>query len=100
MWDAEIRRVVGEDGAVGAPSVTVVSQERCTGTLVRGVPQLIVVIDDPAVTRRVLHHLGLPTEVPDARPARAPPVPLLDGSSCIGHAPDDSTAKTPPDSLF
>ena len=39
---------------------------------------LIALIDDPGVVRRVLQHLGLPTEVPEARPARAPP--LLDGA--------------------
>ena len=34
---------------------------------------MIAVIDDPAVVERVLRHLGLPTEIPEARPARAPP---------------------------
>ncbi len=49
---------------------------------------MIALIDDPAVIRRVLQHLRLPTEVPEARPARAPPVPLLDGAPCSGDAPD------------
>jgi len=56
---------------------------RCGGRL-----KLIALIDDPAVTRRVLQHLRLPTEVPEARPARAPPMPLLDGAPCSGDAPD------------
>jgi len=30
--------------------------------------QLIATIDDPAVVRRILTHLGLPTDVPAARP--------------------------------
>lgn len=34
-------------------------------------------VDDPAVIGRVLKHLGLPTEVPEASPARAPPLHLL-----------------------
>ena len=32
--------------------------------------ELIALIDDPKVIRRILRHLGLPTEVPAARPAR------------------------------
>ena len=39
---------------------------RCGGRL-----RLIAVIDESAVTQRILRHLGLPTEVPEARPARA-----------------------------
>ncbi len=35
--------------------------------------RLIAVIDDPAVVKRILRHLELPTEIPEARPARAPP---------------------------
>ena len=50
--------------------------------------KLIALIDDPAVIRRVLQHLRLATEVPEARPARAPPVPLLDRAPCSGDAPD------------
>jgi len=32
--------------------------------------ELIALIDDPKVIRRILRRLGLPTEVPAARPAR------------------------------
>jgi hypothetical protein len=35
--------------------------------------ELITLIEDPSVIRRILRHLGLPTEVPAARPARRPP---------------------------
>ncbi len=48
---------------------------RCGGRLT-----LIALIDDPAVIGRMLQHLELPTEVPEARPARAPPALLLDGA--------------------
>ncbi len=65
---------------------------RCGGRL-----KLIALIDDPAVIRRVLRHLELPTEVPEARPARAPPVLLLDGAPCSGDARKDSTSTIPPD---
>jgi hypothetical protein len=36
--------------------------------------ELIALIEDPTVIRRVLCHLGLPTDVPAARSARAPPM--------------------------
>ena len=38
--------------------------------------RLIALIEDARVIRRILGHLGLPTEVPAARPARPPPIPL------------------------
>ena len=59
LWADLMRRSLGLD-------VTVCP--RCGGPL-----QLIALSDDPAVIHRVLRHLGLPTEVPEARPARAPP---------------------------
>ena len=65
-WAELMRRSLGLD---------VLACPRCGGRLT-----LIALIDDPAVIRRVLQHLGLPTEVPELRPARAPPVPLLDGA--------------------
>ena len=37
---------------------------------------LIALIETPPVIRRILSHLGLPTEVPAARPARPPPLPI------------------------
>jgi hypothetical protein len=42
--------------------------------------RLIALIDQAAVVERILHHLGLPTEVPEPAPARAPPClpPLLE----------------------
>jgi hypothetical protein len=47
--------------------------------------RLIALIDDPRVIRRLLGHLGLPTDVPTARPPRAPPLPFRPGD----HDPDD-----------
>jgi hypothetical protein len=38
--------------------------------------QLIALIEAPPVVRRILSHVGLPTELPAARPARAPPLRL------------------------
>lgn len=37
--------------------------------------ELIALIEDAVVIRRILRHLRLPTEVPAARPARPPPLP-------------------------
>ena len=42
---------------------------RCGGRL-----RLLAVIDQGAIARRILGHLGLPTEVPSPWPARAPPL--------------------------
>jgi CTP:molybdopterin cytidylyltransferase MocA len=67
LWAELMRRSLGLD---------VLACPRCGGRLT-----LIALIDEPAVVRRVLQHLGLPTEVPEARPARAPP--LLDGAPRI-----------------
>jgi hypothetical protein len=36
--------------------------------------RLLAVIEAPSVIRRILAHLGLSTEVPAARPPRAPPL--------------------------
>ena len=38
--------------------------------------ELVALIEDPTVIRRILSHLGLPTEVPAARAARPPPLPI------------------------
>jgi hypothetical protein len=42
---------------------------RCGGRL-----RLIALIEEAAVIGRILRHLGLPTEIPSPRPARAPPL--------------------------
>ena len=42
---------------------------RCGGRL-----PLVALIEQASVVQRILRHLGLPTEVPEPRPARAPPL--------------------------
>jgi hypothetical protein len=42
---------------------------RCGGRL-----RLIALIVEAAVIDRILRHLGVPTEIPAPRPARAPPL--------------------------
>jgi hypothetical protein len=54
---------------------------RCGGWL-----RLIALIEEARVIRRILGHLGLPTEVPAARPSRAPPIPF---ARAANHASDD-----------
>ncbi len=42
--------------------------EKCAGRM-----KIVALIDQPPVIEKILKHLGLPTEIPQARPARAPP---------------------------
>ena len=55
---------------------------RCGGRL-----RLIALIEEAAVIGRILRHLGLPTEPPVPRPARAPP--LVDGLPGVTGADDN-----------
>ena len=55
-----------------APSASTSSRVRVGGDRL----ELIALIEDPKVIQRILSYLGLPTEVPTARPARPPPLPL------------------------
>jgi hypothetical protein len=57
-----MRRSVGFD---------VLACPRCGGRL-----ELIALIEDPRVIRRILNHLGLPADVPATRPARSSPLPM------------------------
>jgi hypothetical protein len=59
-----------------ACDVDVLACRRCGGRL-----RLLALLEAGTVTARILRHLGLPPEVPAARPARAPPLPSDDGSS-------------------
>lgn len=54
---------------------------RCGGRL-----RLVALIDEAAVIQRILGHLGLLTEVPQPRPARAPPISWGAG---VAHLDDD-----------
>ena len=101
-WRAEVvpstRAEVEASGAVGPPEVDatvpaspagrrwadlmrrafdvdVLACPRCGGRL-----RLLALLEPGAVTARILRHLGLPAEVPPARPARAPPLPHDDDS--------------------
>ena len=60
-WAALMARTFGCD---------VLACPRCGGRL-----RLIALIEEAAVIDRILRHLGLPTETPAKRPARAPPLP-------------------------
>jgi hypothetical protein len=55
--------------------VDVLACARCGGRL-----RLIALLDAGPVTARILRHLGLPSEVPAARQARAPPLSNSDES--------------------
>ena len=53
---------------------------------------MIALIEEAAGIQRILRHLGLPTEIPEARPARAPPLPL---DARARHVRDDATTLDP-----
>lgn len=60
LWAELMQRSFGFD---------VLACARCGGRF-----ELIAVIEQAAVVRRILNHLGLPADVPTPRPARAPPI--------------------------
>ena len=62
LWADLMQRTFGLD---------VLACARCGGRL-----RLIALIEEAAVIRRILRHLGLPETVPTPSPARAPPLPL------------------------
>jgi len=55
--------------------VDVLACPRCGGRL-----RLVALLEAGAVTARILRHLRLPSDVPAARPARAPPLSNSDES--------------------
>ncbi len=59
QWAKLMRRTFGVD---------VLACPRCGGRL-----RLVALIEQASVIQRILRHLGLPTDVPEPRPARAPP---------------------------
>jgi hypothetical protein len=61
-WAELMRRTFGYD---------VMACLHCGGRM-----KLIAMIEDPVVIAKILNHLGLPTEPPVAKPARAPPEQL------------------------
>ena len=60
---------------------------RCGGRL-----RLIALIEHASVIQRIVRHLGLPTEIPEPRPARAPPLPLAVRTRSVD---DDATTVGP-----
>jgi Putative transposase/Transposase zinc-binding domain len=59
-WAALMERTFGFD---------VLACPRCGGRL-----RLIALIEEAGVIQRILRHVGVPTEIPAPRPARAPPI--------------------------
>jgi hypothetical protein len=59
QWAELMQRTFGLD---------VLACPRCGGRL-----RLVALIEQASVVQRILRHLGLPTEVPESRPARGPP---------------------------
>jgi hypothetical protein len=57
----------------------VLACQRCGGRL-----RLIALFEEAQVIRRILGHLGLPTELPTASPARPPPIPFEPFDHYIG----------------
>jgi hypothetical protein len=68
LWAQLMRRSFGFD---------VLACPRCGGRL-----RLIALIEEARVIQRILGHLGLATEVPAARPSRAPPMPFDGDADC------------------
>lgn len=66
-----LRRDLAEALRAEAGGFDVLACPRCAGRL-----ELIALIEEAAVIRRILRHLGVPTEVPATRPARPPPLPI------------------------
>jgi hypothetical protein len=81
-WAALMRLSLGLD---------VLACPRCGGRLT-----LIALIEDPAVIARILRHLGLPTAMPEAQPARAPPLHLVVDAPLTEDAGDQIHSQTFP----
>ena len=71
LWADLMRRSFGFD---------VLACTRCGGRM-----RLVALIDQPPVIQHILRHLGLPTEIHEPRPTRAPP--LLE-PGLLGHGPE------------
>lgn len=67
--------------------IDVLACPRCSGRL-----RLVALIEDASAIERILRHLGLPTDVPEPRPARAPPRPLHSVEDQSHDAPEFDAA--------
>jgi hypothetical protein len=76
LWAELMRRTFGID---------VLDCQRCGGRL-----RLLALIEHARIVERILRHLGLPTDRPELRPARAPPR-RGDDLACQVRATDDAT---------
>jgi hypothetical protein len=74
LWAELMRRTFGLD---------VLACPQCGGRL-----RLLALLEHPLIVERILRHLGLPTERPEPRPARAPPLPSVDAGSQAGAETD------------
>ena len=75
-WHELLKRVFG---------LEVLDCPRCGAKMKR-----ISHIEDPAVIEKILRHLHLPTTVPEAAPARAPPQLLLEDAAFVDEMPEES----------
>jgi len=64
-WSSLLKRVFAED---------ILDCPRCHG----GKMEILAAISAPLTVRKILVHLGLPTDIPDCAPARAPPQQVFD----------------------
>jgi hypothetical protein len=74
VWAELMRRTFGID---------VLDCPRCGGRL-----RLLALIEHARIVERILRHLGLPTDRPEPRPARAPPRPVDDFARQLTATPD------------
>jgi uncharacterized protein YbaR (Trm112 family) len=63
--------------------IDVLACPQCGGRL-----RLLALIAHQPIVERILRHLGLPTERPEPRPARASPGALVDAGSQLGAETD------------
>jgi hypothetical protein len=73
-WAELMRRTFGID---------VLDCPRCGGRL-----RLLALIEHARMVERILRHLGLPTDRPEPRPARAPPRHVDDLAGKLSATPD------------
>jgi hypothetical protein len=66
-------------------ALDVLACPHCGGRL-----RFVALIEQASVVQRILRHLGLPIEIPEARPARAPPRPLETADLSQGAAEFDA----------